>query len=87
MARWPGIESTVRYRGVEVDDALEIAEKIDVCSAGQSCRALPVTLSGGFGPGRDVRMPPSAQDCSGRSPDLSFELAMTRSSRELSLVL
>ena len=24
------IESTVRYLGVEVDDALEIAEKIDV---------------------------------------------------------
>jgi hypothetical protein len=25
-----GLESTVRYLGVEVDDALEIAEKIDV---------------------------------------------------------
>ena len=24
------IESTVRYRGVEVDDAIEIAEKIDI---------------------------------------------------------
>ena len=28
------IESTVRYLGVEVDDALEIAEKIDVRSVG-----------------------------------------------------
>ncbi len=32
--------------GVEVDDVLEIAEKIDVRSAGQSCRALAVTFSG-----------------------------------------
>ena len=24
------IESTVRYRGIEVDDAIEIAEKIDI---------------------------------------------------------
>ena len=32
------IESTVRYLGVEVDDALEIGEKIDCC------RALPAAL-------------------------------------------
>jgi len=25
------IESTVRYLGIEVDDAIEIAEKIDIC--------------------------------------------------------
>jgi hypothetical protein len=24
-------ESTVRYLGIEVDDAIEIAEKIDIC--------------------------------------------------------
>jgi integrase len=35
------IESTVRYLGVEVDDAPEIAEKIEVRKPGQSCRALP----------------------------------------------
>ena len=26
----PKIESTVRYLGIEVDDAIEIAEKIDI---------------------------------------------------------
>jgi|GEM_PF-1468169 len=31
------IESTVRYFGVEVDDALEIAEKIDICRAAVLC--------------------------------------------------
>ncbi len=34
LARWPAklfqIESTVRYLGIEVDDATEIAEKIDI---------------------------------------------------------
>jgi hypothetical protein len=30
MAAGHSIESTVRYLGVEVDDALEIAEKTDV---------------------------------------------------------
>jgi len=39
------IESTIRYLGVEVDDALEIAEKMsDV--PGQSCRALPGSPNG-----------------------------------------
>jgi hypothetical protein len=49
VTRPHAIESTVRYLGVEVGDAREIAEKIDVGSAGQKCRALPVPLSGGFG--------------------------------------
>jgi hypothetical protein len=40
--------STVRYLGVEVDDVLKIAE-VDSEVPGQSRRALPVTLSGGFG--------------------------------------
>jgi hypothetical protein len=35
------IESTVRYLGIEIDDAIEIAEKIDSEVPGQSCRALP----------------------------------------------
>ena len=31
MARSPQrIESTVRYLGVEIDDAIEIAEKVDI---------------------------------------------------------
>ena len=36
------IEITVRYLGLGVDDALEIAEKIEVSMLGQSYRALPV---------------------------------------------
>src|SRR3546814_10618517 len=35
------IESTVRYFGVEVDDALAIAEQVDVCFLRPSGRALP----------------------------------------------
>ncbi|MBS0234836.1 MAG: hypothetical protein JSR99_15275 [Proteobacteria bacterium] len=31
------IESTVKYLGIEVDDAIEIAEKIDICAT----NALP----------------------------------------------
>jgi hypothetical protein len=40
------IESTVRDLGVEVDDALEIAEKIDVWTswAELPCSALPPTV-------------------------------------------
>ena len=34
------IESTVRYPGIEVDDALAIAEQVDVCLQGQSRLAL-----------------------------------------------
>ena len=34
------IESTVRYLGIEVDDALSIAEQVDVL-VGQSGHALP----------------------------------------------
>jgi site-specific recombinase XerC len=30
------LESTVRYLGIEVDDALEIAEQLDVCAVGVS---------------------------------------------------
>jgi hypothetical protein len=52
--RWPWIESTVCCPGVEIDDALEIAEKSTSEIPEQSCRALPVTLSGGFGPTRDI---------------------------------
>jgi hypothetical protein len=38
------IESTVRYLGIEVDDAIEIAEKIDICSEGRvSAVAVPHT--------------------------------------------
>jgi len=37
------IESTVRYLGVEIDDALEIAEKIDVGCSQQGGRALSGT--------------------------------------------
>ena len=36
------IESTVRYLGIEVDDAHAIAEQVDVCSMGQSRPALPL---------------------------------------------
>jgi hypothetical protein len=39
------IESTVRYLGIEVDDALAIAEQVDVIP-GQSEHALPVLISG-----------------------------------------
>ena len=35
------IEGTVRYLGIEVDDALAIAEQVDVRIGGQSRRALP----------------------------------------------
>src|SRR5690242_16648739 len=35
------IESTVRYLGIEVDDALAIAEQVDVRHSGQSGNALP----------------------------------------------
>ena len=35
------IESTVRYLGIEVDDALAIAEQVDVGNTGQSGHALP----------------------------------------------
>src|ERR1700739_1219894 len=35
------IESTVRYLGIEVDDALEIARKSRSEVLGQSCSALP----------------------------------------------
>jgi Phage integrase family len=35
------IESTVRYLGIEVDDALTIAEQVDICDQGQSGQALP----------------------------------------------
>jgi hypothetical protein len=36
------IESTVRYLGIEVDDALSTAEQVDVCEVpGQSGPALP----------------------------------------------
>jgi hypothetical protein len=36
------IESTVRYLGIEICDAIEIAERIDVSEvSGQSCRAVP----------------------------------------------
>ena len=37
------IESTVRYLGIEVDDAIEIAEKIDICrkTAERSGSACP----------------------------------------------
>jgi integrase len=35
------IESTVRYLGIEVDDALAISEGVDVGNEGQSGRALP----------------------------------------------
>ena len=35
------IESTVRYLGIEVDDALAIAERIDVSKPRQSRHALP----------------------------------------------
>ena len=34
------IESTVRYLGVEVDDALEIAEKIEVLNRRRSRKVL-----------------------------------------------
>ena len=30
------LESTVRYLGIEVDDALEISERIEICSGGGS---------------------------------------------------
>ena len=36
------IESTVRYLGVEIDDALEIAEKIEGLKYRAELRALPV---------------------------------------------
>jgi integrase len=39
------IESTVRYLGIEVDDALMIAEQVDELS-GQSKRALPLSHGG-----------------------------------------
>ena len=44
------IESTVRYLGIEVDDALAIAEQVDVCRpwAGRTCSA-PAHI-GGCGP-------------------------------------
>jgi hypothetical protein len=35
------IESTVRYLGIEVDDALARAEQVDVGNTGQSGHALP----------------------------------------------
>ena len=35
------IESTVRYLGIEVDDAIAIAEQVDVRARGQSANALP----------------------------------------------
>ncbi len=38
------VESTVRYLGIEVDDALAIAEKIDVRFGGQGGHALPTLL-------------------------------------------
>lgn len=37
------LESTVRYLGVEVDDALEIAEQIEVCAIHYCDRILSVT--------------------------------------------
>jgi hypothetical protein len=30
IARAHGIESTVRYLGIEIDDAIEIAEKVEI---------------------------------------------------------
>ena len=52
------IESTVRYLGIEVDDALAVAEQIEVSKQGHSSHALPPVL---------VRFVPSA-DWSGNSP-------------------
>jgi hypothetical protein len=50
-----GSKSTVGHLGVELDDAREIAEKIDLCNCpGQSCRALPIASSAGFGGERTV---------------------------------
>jgi integrase len=42
------IESTVRYLGIEIDDAIEIAEKIEVWSTRVPCSARP--LNGEDGP-------------------------------------
>ena len=40
------IESTVRYLGVEVDDALEIAEKISLVYLGRAVVLCPAALQG-----------------------------------------
>ena len=42
------IESTVRYLGIEVDDALAIAEQVDVCNtrAERTCSAHLLLLVG-----------------------------------------
>ena len=39
------IESTVRYLGIEIDDALAIAEQVDVRNTGaeRTCSAHPLT--------------------------------------------
>ena len=38
------VESTVRYLGIEIDDALAVAEQIDVWKVRQSRHALPPSL-------------------------------------------
>jgi hypothetical protein len=50
------IHSTARDRAGEVDHAIEIAEKIDVCSSGAEllCSALPVIYRAGFDSGRPI---------------------------------
>jgi hypothetical protein len=35
------VRNTMRFLGAEAEDALEIAEKIDVDEPGRSCRAAP----------------------------------------------
>jgi integrase len=47
------IESTVRYLGIEVDDALAIAEQVDLMYPGRADMLCP-SVSTRFGPKREI---------------------------------